>query len=567
MKKKNSGLSITKKFLIFIFFLFVVNGTSFWLFLEKSKEAGTYDDLNFRLHDIKFSMVKLEYGLDMFLVARHFEQEKIELIPEDVRKLDRVLRELESQAYTTFSANSPIALGIKFLADDWRVMKNDFNRLNSALSYDVVLLLHNSIDMNMFLFYEKTEKLLNDVTIGRQKAFHEIKVLVYRILALTFLLVIGAGFIFVIGAFYPIKALADGARKILNGEYNVTFKEGHSGEAGDIASAFNMLESSVNETHLHIEKKIAQFEVVIENARKNVDALTELADIAGESLSQQDIYMSAIKVIVLNTGASAAAVYLHDDKGALRFKAASGIGGSFGDAVSVIPPGERLTVWADGINDLTLKDIEEYPDGTLKSFLHINNYKSVLSYPIPYNKTVVGIILLIFNDPESFIPTSGPFLSAVTSFVGASTGHINFFYDEHAKRSFLDSIVQQSPLGIAVFDAEGTAMMLNATLKRMLGVASDPDFIGKYRLFEDNILDSSGLHMMIRESFEGHVSEALVDYDPSLLTWYDFNGSHMNLKIKSFPLYDAGGEITSIALIYEDQAVFPDIIEEGRGEI
>ena len=109
--------------------------------------------------------------------------------------------------------------------------------------------------------------------------------------------------------------------------------------------------------------------------------------------------------------------------------------------------------------------------------------------------------------------------------------------------------------------------MLNATLKRMLGVARATDFVGKYKLFEDNILDSSGLLQMIRESLEGHVNEALVDYDPSLLTWYDYNGSPMSLKIKSFPIYDAGGEITSIALIYEDQAVFPDTIEAQGGRI
>lgn len=558
MRKQNSGLSITKKFLIFIFFLFVVNGTSAFLFMEKSKEAGTYDDLNFRLHDIKFTMVKLEYTLDMFLVARHFEQEKIELIPEDVRKLDTVLRELEAQAYTTFSANSPISVGIKFLADDWRVMKNDFSRLNTALSYDVVLLLHNAIDMNMFLFYEKTDKLLNDVDKGRQRAFRDIKVLVYRVLALTFLLVIVAAFVFVVGAFYPIKAIADGARRVLNGEYNFPFREGLSGEAGDIAAALNLLENSVNDSHIHIEKKTGEFSVKMENLRKSVEALTELANVAGESLSQKDIYMSAINICILNTGAAAAAIYLLDDKGALTFQASSAVGGSFGDEVAVIPPGERLAVWADGTSELVLKDIDEYPDSQLKSSLLQRRYSAVLSYPIPYNKTVVGVVLLIFNEPDSFISSSAPFLKAVASFVGATTGHINFFYEEHAKKNFLDSIVQQSPLGTAVFNSEGHALMLNATLKRMLGVRKDEDFVGKYKLFEDNIFDSNGLFDMFRESFEGHMNEAQVRYDPCALTWYDFEGSPMNLRIKSFPIYDASGEISTIALIYEDQADVPD---------
>ncbi|MBE9531310.1 MAG: hypothetical protein IME98_00725, partial [Proteobacteria bacterium] len=436
---------------------------------------------------------------------------------------------------------------------------------NTALSYDVVLLLHNSIDMNMFLFYEKTEKLLNEVAVGRHEAFKHIKVLVYWILALTFMLVIGAGVIFVVGAFYPIKAIADGARRVLNGEYNVGFNARTSGEAGDIAEAFNLLENSVNESHLHIEKKTGEFEVVIESARKNVDALTDLADIAGESLSQKEIYMSAINISILNTGAAAAAIYTLDEKGALKFKAASGIGGSFGDEVSLIPPGERLSVWVDGTSELFLKDINEYPDGRLKSALSTRGYTSVLSYPIPYNKAVVGIILLIFNDSESLVLSSGSFLKTVASFVGASTGHINFFYEEHARKNFLDSIVQQSPLGTAVFATDGTALMLNATLKRMLGVPKDEDFVGKYKLFEDNILDSNGLLKMIRESFEGHINEALVDYDPSQLTWYDYQGSRMSLKIKSFPIYDAGGEIISVALIYEDKAVFPDVIDLHGG--
>ena len=100
--------------------------------------------------------------------------------------------------------------------------------------------------------------------------------------------------------------------------------------------------------------------------------------------------------------------------------------------------------------------------------------------------------------------------------------------------------------------------MLNGALKRMLGVMREDDFVGKYKLFEDNILDSSGAAAIICESFEGYVNETVVEYDPSILTWYDFDGSSLRLKIKSFPIYDAGGEISGIALFYEDLAVLSD---------
>ena len=80
MVQVRKGLTITQKFLLFLSFLGLLAFTDSMIFIYQSREIEFYDDLNSRLNDAKFSMIKLEYILDMFVVARHFEQEKLAFI-------------------------------------------------------------------------------------------------------------------------------------------------------------------------------------------------------------------------------------------------------------------------------------------------------------------------------------------------------------------------------------------------------------------------------------------------------------------------------------------------------
>jgi hypothetical protein len=48
------------------------------------------------------------------------------------------------------------------------------------------------------------------------------------------------------------------------------------------------------------------------------------------------------------------------------------------------------------------------------------------------------------------------------------------------------------------------------------------------------------------------VTEFIINYDPKAIKRFNFNGTPSKLRIKSIPLYDSGGEISNIALLYEE---------------
>ncbi len=567
MTPVKKGLSITHKFLLFLSFLGIMAFTDSMIFIYQSREIEFYDDLNYRLNNAKFSMIKLEYILDMFVVARHFEQEKLAFITEDVQEVDKSIRELETLGYTKFSDDSLMLESIKYLVEDWDSIKSEFSRLDSEMSYDVILLVHNGIDMNAILFAEKTEKLLADINESRKGVFRNIKVMVMVTLAVSLVLGLFASLVFIFKAARPIRHLATGARKILAGETGVRIREGFSGEAGVLSATLNRMSDTVTEALEEAERREVAAAGEVEGKLSQMVTISSVADSAAESLSLHEIFSAAINGAIVNTGADAGAVYLFDINDTLHIKASSGIDGALLDEIESISPSERILDFDAGtgreIGEVKIKDLDEYPDGRLKAFLKYRQFSSLVTVSINYNKKVLGVLLLEFKDKSVFAPSMGPFLRTLAASLGVITGHINLFYKEHDKTNFYSRLVNQSPLGLAVFDVDGAATMLNLSLKRMLGVSKESDFVRRYKIFEDDIFDREGVLPLIKEAYEGLVNEAELDYDPSRLTWYDFNGQPMKLRLKCFPLYDAGGGVSSIAVLYEDVHTYPAVVRSS----
>jgi tricorn protease-like protein len=93
--------------------------------------------------------------------------------------------------------------------------------------------------------------------------------------------------------------------------------------------------------------------------------------------------------------------------------------------------------------------------------------------------------------------------------------------------------------------------MINSKQKKFLGVGND-ELVGSFRVFEDDVLVEQGMVTSIRKSYEGFVTEFIINYDPGAIKRFYFNGKPSRLRIKSIPLYDSGGEISNIALLYEE---------------
>ncbi len=569
MKLATKGLSITHKFLLFLAFLMLLAVTDSIIFINESRQIEFYDDLNYRINDTKFSLIKLDYILDIFVVAHHFEleQAKLKSITEDdvefekdsltnitdgVADVDENIRKLETLGFTKFFDDSLINEGIKYLIEDWHTVKNEFSRLDGEMSTGVIYTIHDKVDKHTMLFTEKTEKLLGDISKTRKGVFRNIKVMVLVTLVVSVLIALIATFVFMIRGLYPIKELAGQAMRLAEGDDDVGFNEDTTGEAAILASAMNRAGGTARKALRELEQLRGFHESEIDQKEKQILVLKDLSETAGESLSKNNVYNSAVNGVLLSTGAEGAAIYLAGEDEALNLVASSGAEGGFLDEVSVIPLGERLIDFEHLDVEVTAREVEEYPDSKLKSFLQVRRCDLLVTVPISYDKKPTGVLLLDFKETGDYSEEKEPFLKTVASFIGAIVGYLNTFYKEYEMKSFLERIVDQSPLGLAVFDVDGVAVMLNSTLKRMLGVAEDSDFIGKYKIFDDNVLDREGITPLIREAYDGLVNESEFNYNPAHLTWYDFSAQPMRLNIKTFPLYDAGGGVSGIAILYDD---------------
>src|SRR5574337_390758 len=222
MKLPFKGLSNIQKFFITLSVLFAIAIVDYQSFIEKSRRIEVYDDLNFRISAIRVSITKLEYLLDMFAVARRFENTTVELIKGDVDNLDEnVNAVLGNPRYASvLKDDTMLSEGMNSIADDWQTIKNEINRLNNALSQDEIMLVHNSVDMNSVMVTEKSDRLLSIIAESRKGIFDDAKTLAFESIVGFILLVLVASLFFQKRVVSPANRAADRKSTRLNSSHH-----------------------------------------------------------------------------------------------------------------------------------------------------------------------------------------------------------------------------------------------------------------------------------------------------------------------------------------------------------
>ncbi len=546
MKLPFRGLSNIQKFFITLSALFLIAIVDYQSFIEKSRRIEVYDDLNFRISAIRVSITKLEYLLDMFAVARRFENTTVDLIKGDVDNLDEnVNAVLGNPRYAeVLKDDTMLSEGMNSIADDWQTIKNEINRLNNALSQDEIMLVHNAVDMNSVMVTEKSDRLLSIIAESRKGVFEDTKTLALESIVGFILIVLLASLFFQKRVVSPANRAASVARRALTGDYGARFHE-DSSAVGRLGGELNRMLESVADSLGRKDRKGA--ELAAESLKKTgqIDAVRSILELAGRSLSQDELFSASVRQTAAGCGAEAAAVYAMGP-GGFRLKAATGFDDNLLKAVSFIPSAELSLSGERG------SAASGPGDGLLGgAFREAPGFKQFIAAPMEYNRETTGLVVAGFRTGEP-APSAGPFLEAVASALAVSAGHTGLFQAEHSSRRFLERVIHQMPFGLVVFDKSGTCLMMNSALKRLLGAEQKFSPEGKYRVFEDEVLSSQGMITSIKKSYEGYATEFIINYNPGLFSRYNFTSPPKRFKIKSFPLYDAGGEISNIALLYED---------------
>jgi PAS domain S-box-containing protein len=114
-----------------------------------------------------------------------------------------------------------------------------------------------------------------------------------------------------------------------------------------------------------------------------------------------------------------------------------------------------------------------------------------------------------------------------------------------ASERFLDSVVEHSPLAMAVSDDRGTLIRLNQACRDLLGVR-DEEVVGTYNILEDSIVTYGGYLPVVRRVFEScETVHFTMTYDTGGLEGVDPDRAvSLVLVVTISPVLDAEGSLT-----------------------
>lgn len=546
MRLPFKGLSSFQKFFITLSVIFIVAIIDYQSFLDKSGKVELYDGLHSRISSARVSITKLEYLLDMFVVARRFEGGTIEIIKSDVASLDENINELmDNPEYRgVWKSDAMLAEGIQAIADDWVTIKAEIKRLNDAMSQDEVMLIHNKVDMNTILVTEKAERLLTVIGDRRKAVFKESKALALRSIIGFVLLMLIMSLLYYKRVLSPVSRASLVARRLLSGERGARFQEG-AGAMGSLGAELNRMAESMEKTFQDKEGEAAGLRAAVAEGTLQAEAVAAIMESAGRSLASGDVFASAVGKVVAASGADACAVYALEG-GALRLKASAGFDERYlagAGALDGFPGGSA--------SETVVFDPAAGAGRPLGTAFSAAGVRAAAAVPLMYNDKAAGLLLAAWRAGAGPRQGNVKFLESVASSIAVASGHSGLFQQEHSSRRFLERLLAQLPLGMAVFGTDGQCQMMSSRARRMLGVPPDME-PRDYNVFEDVMLKSQGILASVRSSCEGYSTEFVINYSPMSSRAVGIAMAPVKLRVRSFPVYDAGGEVSNIALVYED---------------
>jgi len=551
MKLPQNGPSNARRFFLLLLIIIAAAVADYNLFLRKANRIELYDDLHSRINEMRVSITQIEYLLDMFVVASRFEGTTVNMIKGDVVKVERNIGDtLGDPDFASLMENdSQLSDGVNALHVDWLTIKNEISRLDAALSRDEIILVHNAVDMNTVLIIEKADRLLGLIARNRMGVFESAKAQALVSMAVFILAVIASALLYRFRLLSPIERAADVAREMAHGRRGARFAGRSSGAVGALERELDsMLDSFDDELRAAVEEK-TRTERVSEARASQFEGLSALLEEFGRSISQDDIFDATARACVREGGASAAAVYI-EEEGVMKRLASAGAEDVF--AAAALSPGRsRETVIID--------DLKGEDGAVHSSLVSAREYHALVGVPISAAEGAHGWIYAAFREQGCDLAGEALFFGAVASGISFSAARFELFQREYASRRFLERVVNQMPFGIAVFDVEGACVLLNSALKKILGAGQLFDFAAEFRVFEHDSPMTRGMAASIRKSYEGYVTESVLDYDPATLGKYGFRGPPRRLKTRGYPLYGAGGEISNTVIIYEDLSGLEDV--------
>ncbi|MDH7480456.1 MAG: PAS domain S-box protein [Armatimonadota bacterium] len=121
-------------------------------------------------------------------------------------------------------------------------------------------------------------------------------------------------------------------------------------------------------------------------------------------------------------------------------------------------------------------------------------------------------------------------------------------------KNICSEVLINSPISIWILDKEGTLIFENKACRRLLGIESDEEVVGKYNIFKDNEIIRQGFASKIRQVFEdGGSIEFIIEYDLARVRHISpVHPGRKILRMFVFAIKDAEDKVCNVVVQHED---------------
>ena len=569
-------LSVTQKFLIFISIFFILAVAHSWFFVNSIKGLDKYAGINNLLTSMKGDIVILEYRLDIFVIGGDFQKQYgTEGLNEQVVNINKALEQMKGLPDTTIFNSNPMLSGdYKALINDWNFVTEKIGGLQNAVSREEVFLIHNDVDLKLFLVIEQLERLIQFLDARKANELSNLNNMITYSLLISVAITLIVIYLFYRSTIRPINYMASTAEKMAAGDLKVRLKAVSHDEIGILASTFNKMADDMKEAHATLEKNVSKRTMELEQRTDELAAINRVASATGRTLAKEEIAGIALDELILATKADAGWVYLIKNntgsEAKLYLEVQRGLHPSFLKEI------REVRLEDGGIIGKPIKEkkhlLINISEVDIKFRRHLENmgFQILCILPIIHADGVIGLINLASKKPDCFSNNETIlciFAESIAKEMANAVEYINLFQKEFRSRQFMERIVYQSPVSMAVFDKTGACVMINPAYRRLFGIGRDDQVLGKYNIFKDNVLEEKGYNQMIREVWKGKPVELETEYDISKIGHihpvrdqrsYGVHppqvdkGEPKKLRIRVFPIIDDDGSIPNIVAMHED---------------
>ena len=537
MKISSNTFTISRKFAVLLLFFSILFIVDSYLITRKSDGFKLYTEMEHKLSLLLTDIVRAEYMLDIFVVARHLEDGVPETIKRDVRKIDKEIEEVISFGAQMFGNDNVYRGIVSSVRENWTAVKEQIKRLDGVETEEETLLVHNSVDTHAIMLREDIERFMNLVGERANVSLVERRNYTLFVLLLSLALGLAAGSIFLYKVIFPLDRFYLHMLSTFKGRKD-EWQEDMRGDIGGIAEAFNTAMAKMEEVRMDASKKFHYMEQRVDQMEKKMASIKELTAILAGSISQYEVFMGAIAEVTKTMGASACAVYIKEGT-QYRLSVSKGFSRVFFYRAENFPARERDSF--NTTSPLVFKDVVKYPEGKLNGILLSEDIKSYICVPILYGDSVQGYFDVAFKDEVAPSEEDLLYLQSIATHCGVAIVHSLVCLDERNKRLFMERIIEHMPAGVAVFDRDGTCVLLNDGFKQFLGCDVRCELRGNYNIFEDDYMEELGILPKLKRVYEGnHVELVTIPHRPH-------DGE--KVRVIGCPVYEAGGSISYILLV------------------